>query len=146
MTNLEPHQRLALVVLPRRRAARLAPDDAQLHMLDLQPDEQEINAADDHVLEVVPRLAVLEFNVQAVLDTDVHFDDAVGLWGHAVAVHPQVFFADRVGHAPRHGHTHKVAQAHVDARVRLVRLLDVFEVEGEGVRVRQLAGGCEFRL
>ena len=81
---LEAHQRLALIVLIRRYTSGLATDDTKFHVLDLQTDQQEVNAADNDILQVVFALAVLEFNVQAVLDTNVHLDDAVGLRWHAV--------------------------------------------------------------
>ncbi len=131
---------LALVVLVGGGARGLAADDAELHMLDLEAHEQEVDAADDNVLEVVLALAVLELDVQAVLDADVHLDAAVHLGRDAVAVDPDVLLADHVGHAARHGDAHVVAQLDVDAVVRLVLLLDVLEVEVEGLRVLQLAG------
>lgn len=109
-------------------------------MFDFETDEQEVDAADDDVLEMVLALAVLELDVQAVLDTDVHLDAAVHLRRDAVAVDPHVLLADDVGHAPRHGDAHEVPQLHVDPVVRLVLLLDVLEVEVEGLGVLQLAG------
>lgn len=138
ITHLESHQGLALVVLVGGGAGGLAADDAELHVLDLEADEQEVDAADDDVLEVVLALAVLELDVQAVLDADVHLDAAVHLGRDAVAVDPHVLLADDVGHAPRHRHPHEVPQLHVDPVVRLVLLLHVLEVEVERLRVLQL--------
>lgn len=108
-------------------------------MLDLEADEEEVDAADDDVLEVVLALAVLELDVEAVLDADVHLDGAVGLGGDAVAVDPEVLLADDVGHAAGDGDADEVPQLHVDAVVRLVLLLHVLEVEVERLRVLQLA-------
>ena len=51
--NLELGNRLALVVLVRWRACCFAPDDRQLHVLDLDAHEEEVNLANDDVLEVV---------------------------------------------------------------------------------------------
>lgn len=113
-------------------------------MLNLQSDEQEINAADNDILEVVFALAVLEFNVQTVLDTDIHLNAAVHLGRDAVAINPNVLFANDIGHAAGDGDAHKVPQLDIDAVVRLVLLLDVFEVEVKGLRVLQFPGSGEF--
>ncbi len=137
---LKAHQRLALVILVRRDARRLAPDDGQLHMLDLQAHEQKVDAPDNDVLEVVLALRVLKLNVQTVLDADVHLDGAVALGRHAVRVHPQVLLAHHVRHAPRHRHAQEVAQLDIDAVVRFVLLLDIAEVEVERLRVLQVTG------
>lgn len=112
-------------------------------MFDLQPHKQEVYPANNDVLEMVLGLGVLELDVQAVLDTDVHLDRAVSLRRQAVRVDPDVLLADDVRHAPRDRHPEKVAQLHVDAVVGFVLLLDVLEVEGKGLRVLQLAGGRE---
>jgi hypothetical protein len=106
---LEAHECFALVVLIWRYTGGLAADDTKFHVLDLQTDEQKVDAADNDILQVVFALAVFEFNVQAVLDTDVHLDDAVGLRGHAVRVDPEILFAYNVLHAATHGDTDKVA-------------------------------------
>ena len=55
-------------------------------MLDFYPHEEKVNFADDGVLEVVLALVVLEFDVQAVLDADLHFDAVVdvGVGGEGV--------------------------------------------------------------
>lgn len=143
LTDLEAHQRLTLVVLVGGGAGGLAADDAQLHVLDLEAHKQEVDAADDDVLEVVFGLGVLELDVQAVLYPDVHLDARVHLRGDAVAVDPDVLLADDVGHAPRDGDADVVAQLHVDAVVRLILLLHVLEVEVERLRVLQLAGRGE---
>ena len=50
---LESHQCLTLVVLIRRRSSCLPPDNRQLHVLDLQPNKQEVYPPHDHILEVV---------------------------------------------------------------------------------------------
>lgn len=109
-------------------------------MLDLESHEQEIDAANNHILEMVLGFGVFEFDMQAVLDADVHLDRAVILGWHTVRVHPQVLFPNYVRHAPRDGHPDKVAQLDVDAIVRLVLLFDVLEIEWESLRVEQLAG------
>lgn len=112
-------------------------------MLDLEPHEQEIDTANNHILEMILGFGVFEFDMQAVLDTDVHLDGAVILRWHAVRVHPQVLLPNDIRHAPRDSHPDKVAQLDVDTIVRLVLLFDVLEIEGEGLRVEQLAGGGE---
>ena len=52
--NLKLGDRLALVVLVGRGARRLAADDGELHVLDLDAHQQEVDLADDDVLQVVP--------------------------------------------------------------------------------------------
>jgi len=69
-------------------------------MLDLEPHQQEVDPTDNHVLEVILGFGVFEFDVQAVFDSDIHLDGAVGLRWHAVGIHPEVLFTDDVGHAP----------------------------------------------
>ena len=53
---------------------RLAPPDLELHVLEADADQQERNAAEDDVGEVVAGLVVLELDVEAVLDADLHLD------------------------------------------------------------------------
>lgn len=113
-------------------------------MLDLKTHQQEVNAPNNHILKVVLALGIFEFDMQTVLDTDVHLNGAVDLGRDAVAVDPDVLLADDVGHAARDGDPDEVAQLDVDAVVGLVLLLDVLEVEVEGLRVLELARGGEF--
>lgn len=110
-------------------------------MFDLEPDEEEIDPTDDHILQVILGLGVLKLDMQTILDTHIHLDTTVDLRGYAIAVNPNVLLTDDVGHATRHGDAHKVAQLDVDAVVGLVLLLDVLEVEVEGLGVLQLARG-----
>lgn len=139
ITYLESYQGLALVILIWRRPGCLPSNDGQLHMLNLEPDQQEIDPAHNHVLEVVLGFGVLELDMKAVFDAHVHLDGTVGLRRHAVRIHPEVLLADDVGHAPRDGHPHEVPQFHIDTVVGLVLLLDVLEVKWEGLWVKQLA-------
>lgn len=113
-------------------------------MFDLQPHEQEIDAPNNHVLQVIFRLGVLELNMQTVLDPNIHLDRAIRLRRHAIRVDPEVLLADHVRHSPGDGYADEIAQLHVDPVVGLVLLFDVFEVEGEGLGVLQFARGCEF--
>lgn len=68
-------------------------------MLDLDPDEEEINFAHDDVLQMVFGLVVFEFNVQAVLDADFHFDRAVHLRIAAQRVNSNVNLANDIADA-----------------------------------------------
>jgi len=115
-------------------------------MLDLQPDEQEIDPPNNNILEVVLALAVLELNVQTILNTNIHLDHTVRLRRHAIAINPEVLFTNNIRHAPRDGHADEIAQPHIDSRVRLILLLDVLEQERERVRVLQLARGRKLGL
>lgn len=143
---LEPDQRLALVVLIRRYSTCLPPDYAQFHVLDFQPHEQEIDSSNNDVLEMVLALAVFKLNVQTILNPNIHLDDTVCLRRHAIAVDPEILLTNNIRHAPRDGDADEIAQPDVDARVRLILLLDVLEQERERVRVLQLARGRELRL
>ena len=73
-------------------------------MFDLDAYQQEVDLADDDVLEVIPafalamnratppchvlRLVVLELDMQAVLDTDFHLDRVVAVGWHPVRMYP----------------------------------------------------------
>lgn len=107
--DLKLGDRLALVVLVGWGARGLAPDNGQLHMLDLDTHEQEIDFAHDHVLEVVPRLVVLKLDMQTVLDADLHLDRVVAVRGHHVRVHPDVLLFDHVSQSTQYCHAHKVS-------------------------------------
>lgn len=106
---LEAHERLALVVLIWRYTGCLATDNTKFHVLDLQTNQQKVDATDNDILQVVLALAVFELNVQTILNTNVHLDDAVGLWWHAVRVDPEILFAHNILHAATHSDTDKVA-------------------------------------
>lgn len=99
-TYLKANQRLTLVILIWRRSGRLPPNDRQLHMFDLKPHEQEINSTNNHILEMIFGFGVFEFDMQAVLDTNIHLDRAVVFWGHAVRVNPEILLTDDIRHAP----------------------------------------------
>lgn len=142
-THLEAHQRLTLVVLVWRRPGGLPPDDAKLHVFDLQPDQQEVDPPDYDVLQVVLALGVFELDVQAVLNTDVHLDAAVHLGRDAVRVHPDVLLPDDICHAAADGDADEVAQLDIDAVIGLVLLLDILEVEVVSLGVLELAGRGE---
>lgn len=97
-------------------------------MLNLDAHEQEVDLAHDNILQVVSatrrrirtgaesseeqislRLVVLELDVQAVLNSDLHLDRVVRVWWHAERVHPDVLLLDDVGHPSRDGHSDEVS-------------------------------------
>ena len=88
-------------------------------------------------------LAILEFNVQAILDPHVHLDAAVGLGRDPVRVDPDVLLAHDVGHAPGYRTADEVAEFAVDPVVGFVLLLHVLEVEGVGLWVLEVPRGGE---
>lgn len=51
--DLKLGDRLTLVVLVRRGPRRLSTDDRKLHVLDLYPDEEEVDLPDDDILQVI---------------------------------------------------------------------------------------------
>ena len=113
-------------------------------MLDLQPHKQEIDTPDTDSLEVVFRFGILKLNVQTIRDTNIHLDRAVVLWRHAVGIDPEILLAYDIGHPAGNSNTHKIPELHVDAIVGFVLLLDVLEIEGEGLGMLEFAGSCKF--
>lgn len=111
-------------------------------MLDLQPHEQEINATNDNVLQMILGLGVLELYMQTILNSNIHLDRTIGLGRHSIRVDPEILLTDDISHSPRDRYTDKVSQLHVDSIVGLVLLLDVFEIEGEVLGVLEFAGCC----
>ena len=112
---LKPDQRFALIILVWSHSRRLSSYDAQFHVFDLQPDQQEVYSAHYNVLQVVLALAVLKLDMQAILDSNIHFNTTIRLGWNAVRVNPDVFFTDHVCHAARHGDANKIPQLHVYA-------------------------------
>ena len=56
---------------------------------------------------------VFEFDVQAILDANLHLDRVVAIWRHAERVHPDVLFLDYICHAPRYRYADEVPSATV---------------------------------
>ena len=56
---------------------------------------------------------VFEFDVQTILDADLHLDRVVAIWRHAERVHPDVFFLHYICHAPRYRYADEVPSAMV---------------------------------
>lgn len=72
--QFELHEVLRLVVCAGSHACCLPSNDRQLHVLDLDSDQEEVNFAQNHVLQVVLLLVEFKLDVQAVLNTDLHLD------------------------------------------------------------------------
>lgn len=113
-------------------------------MLDLQPDQQKVDPAYNHILEVIFTLRIFKLDMQTILNTHIHLNTAVDLRWNTVAVNPNVLFANDVLDAPGDGGADEIAQFHVDAVVGFVLFFDRFEVEGEGLRVLEFAWSGEF--
>ena len=92
--DLELGDCLRVVVHLRARARGLAADDRELHVLDLDADEQEVDLADDDVVQVVLRLVVLELDVEALLDADLHLDRRVRFRGRLGDLYNKFLFLD----------------------------------------------------
>jgi hypothetical protein len=78
-TDFESDEGFAFVVLVWCCSCGFSSDDAEFHVLDLQPHQQEVDSADDDVFQVILALAVLKLNVQTVLDPYVHLDTGIDL-------------------------------------------------------------------
>ena len=102
-------------------------------MLNLQPHKQEIYPPDNNILQVVFALGVFELDMQAIFDTDIHLDAGVCFRRNTIRVDPDILFADDISHAPGDSNTNEIAQLDIDAAIRLVLLLDILEVELEGL-------------
>jgi hypothetical protein len=88
-------------------------------------------------------LGILKLDVQAVFDSHVHLDGAVGFRRYPVGVDPNVLLPDDIGHSSRHCDPDEISQLDVDAIVRLVLLLDILEVEIKCLGVLQISGSGE---
>ena len=63
-----------------RSAARaLLLQNGYFHVLDFDANEQKVDLAHDHVLQMVLRLVVFELDVQAIFDAHFHLDAIVDL-------------------------------------------------------------------
>lgn len=113
-------------------------------MFDFQPDQQEVYPTNDDVFEVVFRFRVLKFNMQAILDSNIHLDRVVSFRRHPIRIHPDVLFTDDVRYPPGDRHAYKVPELHIDAIIRFVLLLYIFEVEWVGLRVLKFAWSSKF--
>mmetsp|Transcript_20229 Transcript_20229/g.50586 ORF Transcript_20229/g.50586 Transcript_20229/m.50586 type:complete len:303 (-) Transcript_20229:133-1041(-) len=130
---------LTLVVRVGTAARALPPPNLHLHVLDLDPHQQEEDLTNHHVLEMVLGLGVLKLDVQAVLDAHLHFDGVVDLGRHAGVAHPELeLLHHSVAVAALHGHPQKVPRPHVDAVVGLVWHLHPAELERNAQRTLQL--------
>ena len=79
-------------------------------------------------------LLVLELNVQALLNPNLHLDRVIDLWLGTSALHAQLHLLSQVpAVAFGHGGSDEVPNAHVEPAVGLVVLLDI--VEGERQRL-----------
>mmetsp|Transcript_13364 Transcript_13364/g.56509 ORF Transcript_13364/g.56509 Transcript_13364/m.56509 type:complete len:371 (+) Transcript_13364:1152-2264(+) len=132
---------LALVVRVRPRPGALSPANLNLHVLDLDPHEQEKYLTHDDIFKVVLGLGVLELDVQAVLDANLHLDPrTVELRRYpGVPDEETKLLRHRVAVRALHRDPHGVPQSYVDALVRLVRELDVLKLERHGHRRDELA-------
>mmetsp|Transcript_53545 Transcript_53545/g.138411 ORF Transcript_53545/g.138411 Transcript_53545/m.138411 type:complete len:245 (-) Transcript_53545:301-1035(-) len=143
---------LALVVRICAGTGGLALDDGNLHVLDLYPHQQEEDLAEHHVLQVILRAVVLELDVQAVLNPNLHLDRVVRLWllGQCY-VHPDGLLMHHAAAVLTHdGHAHKVPKSHVDAIVRLILFVDARKLKRVRLRALELTRrlkltnqGCE---
>ncbi len=60
---LKSDQRFAFVVLIRCHPRCFPAYDTQFHMLNLQPDEQEVYPSDDDIFQMILALRIFEFDV-----------------------------------------------------------------------------------
>ena len=72
-------------------------DQRNLHMLDFDAHQEEVDFANDDVFEVVLWSVVFEFDVKAIFNTDFHLDGVVNLGVvlmlgqmHLIVIHPDV--------------------------------------------------------
>ena len=138
--DLELGDVVALIEGVGTRAQGLALDDHNLHVLDLETDEQDVNLAHHDVLEIVLRALVLELDVQRVLDADLHLDRIVQLRSRDDVLDREVEHLCNVGVVLAHDlGAQEVAQTHVITGVGLGGLFDVGELELVRLGVSQLA-------
>mmetsp|Transcript_20253 Transcript_20253/g.56432 ORF Transcript_20253/g.56432 Transcript_20253/m.56432 type:complete len:285 (+) Transcript_20253:549-1403(+) len=129
-------------------AARFAPNHTQLHVLDLDAHEQEVDLAADHILQMVHASVVLELDVQTILDADLQLDSGIDRGWDAQALHPHILLLrQRWQELAFHDDLDEVPNAGVASVVALVLLVHVTEEEGNfdrrlvhHARWRQLLG------
>lgn len=88
-------------------------------------------------------LVVLEFDMQAVFDADLHLYRIVHVRIGTKGMYNELEFFHDVAESPDDRHSQKVPQPHVGARVALEGLLDVCKLEIVGGVVRQFARPSE---
>lgn len=57
----------------------------------------------------VPGFVVFELDVKAVLDSDLHLNRVVAIWGHDIRVHPDVLLLDYISHSTQNRNSYKVS-------------------------------------
>ena len=103
--------------------SRLSLDDRNLHVFDLDAHQQEVDLADDHVLQVVLRLVVFELDVEALLDPHFHLDWVVHLGVGGKGVDRQVKLLGHVSQPTHDGHPQEVPQSNIGTGVCFIWFL-----------------------
>lgn len=109
---------------------RFSPYDRQLHVLDFDPNQEEVDLAQDDVGEVVASAFVFELDVEAVLNADLHLDRFVhhGLFADDLN-EDLVLLVKGWEELPLHNDSDKVPDRHVPTAVGFEFLFYIAEVE-----------------
>lgn len=134
--------RIVLLIDIRPRTSGLPFDDCNLHVLDFNPHQEEVDLPNDDVLEVVLGLIVLKLDVQAVLNAHLHLDRVVDIGITREGVHGDVELFGRVLQAADYRHFQEVPEADIHARVHFVRFFHAGELEWVGCVGYHLARTC----
>lgn len=95
-------------------------------MFDLDPNQEEIDLAYDHIFQMISAssqyrddlsgvlsLVVLEFDMETICDADLHFDACTAVRWHAIRVNPEFAFLDHLAAASHKCNADKVAEIRV---------------------------------
>lgn len=123
----------------------LLPDQVDFHELYLKLDQVEQYFAENHILQMIEVLIKLELNVQAVLNSNLHFHlrDLLGLLHVAIVVQNcEVNFLDHGQlHVAGDRDAHEISNSPCDPVECLVLFLEIRELEFEALGFGQDAGG-----
>jgi hypothetical protein len=109
-------------------------------MFNLNPDQVEIDFAEDAVFQVELTLVEFEFNMQALLDAHFHLYWSIRLWLLSLVAHDELFFFRYLIIIAVNHHVNVISQPNNDTVVRLKLLFDSVELKVVGDVFSQSSG------
>lgn len=91
-------------------------DNGDFHLLNFQSDELEVHFTNDAVLQVIGTLVILEFNMKAFFDTDIHLDILVDFWFSCRKINGEVLLLNNfTGILSIDGDSEEISESHANA-------------------------------